>query len=768
MIILIVISIIYLDTFRIPSKYSNVECLVSNSKKIKYDYDIQKENSVQVGPWTVYSASKKGTNEEVSVFTFDKKNLSTLLKRGSIDSNLKTNYVLELLRKDVSSLSRLRHPSLLQVVEPLEESKSSMSFVTRRIQSMLQDFIKSSNGGFSNYGSSANGKSSGNALEEVEIQKGLLQIIDGLVFLHGSAKVIHYNIRPSSVVVDAKGDWKLCGFSFSQSVESARYEFNDYDFGIPSSLQQSMDFLAPEYITHEIAGPESDVFSFGCLIYSIFNKNQSIINANNHLLSYEKEITSLNSPTFIESKNLPSENLKSLLKETLAVDPKQRASMFELERSPYFTGSAIAALRFLESFPEKLPSEKVSFMESLSKNLTTFPYRIQSQKILPTLLDHLNDQKLVPSLLPCIFEISKGLDSSIFSSKVFTAIFPIISAANSYPERVPLCIFQYMDCLKSKLPSGEFLSKIVPFIYGCFENSSLNVQTTSIQILGTLLDIIDVTTVKSSICPKLYHSFSVTNQLDVKVAILDTFNVFINQKFLDSFAIVDKLLPVLEKVKTREPTVVMGMVTVYISAGAIIPEETVHEQVIPRLWILSVSPSLSLEQYNKCMREIRSLSDAVQKSHAKKLQSKPSSVVPNRITTDPFSSQTKEATSKPSSISPNKATTNIFTSQASLSSQGVARETSSASSYRSYSQRASTPAVTAKSSFHYATPTSGLSNFNSVTPSSSASLYPPLIPSEARTPSVQPANRRVTTPVVNQNTVTSDSSNDLGGWKSLL
>lgn len=45
-------------------------------------------------------------------------------------------------------------------------------------------------------------------LDEVEVQKGFLQIAQGLEFLH-DAKLIHTNLTSNAVVINAKGDWKL-------------------------------------------------------------------------------------------------------------------------------------------------------------------------------------------------------------------------------------------------------------------------------------------------------------------------------------------------------------------------------------------------------------------------------------------------------------------------------------------------------------------------------------------------------------------------------
>ncbi|WBW71344.1 serine/threonine protein kinase Ppk32 [Schizosaccharomyces osmophilus] len=698
--------------------FANAIRFVSNTKKIKHDYYIDKESPIYVGPWTVYPATKRGTDIEVSVFSFEKRILSTILRNATVNTSLKENFILEVLRRDVSSLSRLRHPSLLQVVEPLEESRSRLTFVTKRIQSSLADVICMSTP------ISGNSSDADNpfALDEIEVQKGLLQIINGIMFLQDSAKILHLNIQPRSVVIDSKGDWKLCGFGFCQSLESPRYELMDFDVSTPSSLQQCLDFLAPEYVLHEIVGPENDVFSLGCLVYAVFNRGKSVLSAKNHLLTYEREVKNLNDRLNFCVENIESHSLRSLLLKLLSPNPKSRANVFSMESADYFTNGSISALRFLEAFPEKLQSEKVVFLESLVNKFPEISYRVQSQKILPTLLDFLNDQEIVAPLLSCIFQISKSLDPSLFSNKVFPNLLPLLTSFPKNPEKPLLIILQSIDCFKAKLPRSTFNEKVLPFVYACLEQPYANIQLSAVEVFHSVLDMLDQKIVKSAICPKLYQCFSVTKQLEVKVSILECFHVFIDAKLLDSFAILEKLLPLLEKVKTRVSAVVMAMLKVYVDIGRVIPEESVHELVMPRLWVLSASSELSVQEYTHFMREIRKLSDYIQTEHKKKLRSSPSSspydhsIYNAKTLNNPVannqSSRMQEQT-LPSTRPPSNMKTSSFPSPATLNMAGKNH--------------------------------------------TSAVSFPPLVPTEMNESAIHQNDAK-----------NGDSLSDLGAWKSLL
>ena len=41
---------------------------------------------------------------------------------------------------------------------------------------------------------------------------GLMQIAEGLSFLHKDVKLLHGNLCPESVIINASGAWKIAGF----------------------------------------------------------------------------------------------------------------------------------------------------------------------------------------------------------------------------------------------------------------------------------------------------------------------------------------------------------------------------------------------------------------------------------------------------------------------------------------------------------------------------------------------------------------------------
>jgi SCY1-like protein 2 len=76
---------------------------------------------------------------QVCIWLLDKRELSNLElaeKKGSADR------LLEVYRKDAQQLLRLRHPGIVRVIEPLEETKFAMAMVTEPVYCSLANVLK--------------------------------------------------------------------------------------------------------------------------------------------------------------------------------------------------------------------------------------------------------------------------------------------------------------------------------------------------------------------------------------------------------------------------------------------------------------------------------------------------------------------------------------------------------------------------------------------------------------------------------------------------
>lgn len=217
--------------------------LKSLSSNISANYSIAPQPTCVSGPWKVYDAKKRSGGKLVSVFVFERKFLEAGVGRsGGSGVRQAQDEVVERLKKEASSLARLRHPSILELAEPLEETRTGgLTFATEPVTTSLGGLLADKDG----FGDDTAGSKRRRELEldELEIQKGLLQLGKGLEFLHESAGLVHGNLTPEAIFINAKSDWKLSGLGFSNSPDGRVMlsEVLNYDPRLPKHVQLDLD-----------------------------------------------------------------------------------------------------------------------------------------------------------------------------------------------------------------------------------------------------------------------------------------------------------------------------------------------------------------------------------------------------------------------------------------------------------------------------------------------------------------------------------------------
>src|SRR5690606_34212659 len=102
----------------------------------------------------------------------------------------------------------------------------------------------------------------------------------GLEFLHESAGLVHANLNPEVIYINAKSDWKISGLSFAAPADSgsqstlpplALSEVLYHDPRLPSSVQLNLDYTSPDLVMDSHVSAFADLFSFGLVIIALYN-----------------------------------------------------------------------------------------------------------------------------------------------------------------------------------------------------------------------------------------------------------------------------------------------------------------------------------------------------------------------------------------------------------------------------------------------------------------------------------------------------------------
>ncbi|MGF1467697.1 MAG: serine/threonine-protein kinase [Sandaracinaceae bacterium] len=84
------------------------------------------------------------------------------------------------------------------------------------------------------------------------------EVCDALQYAHDRFGIIHRDVTPRNVIIDAAGHSRLLDFGIAAPTAGAEQEL----FGTPG-------YLPPELLRGEPLGPASDLFALGCVLYEI-------------------------------------------------------------------------------------------------------------------------------------------------------------------------------------------------------------------------------------------------------------------------------------------------------------------------------------------------------------------------------------------------------------------------------------------------------------------------------------------------------------------
>jgi SCY1-like protein 2 len=550
-------------------------------------------------------ASTSSNNEKASVSVWS----HVVTTRGK-----SKDLVVEVLKKEASSLTRLRHPCILEVAEPLEEVRSELTFATEPVMASLSQALLASE---------SSGRASDSLqLDEIEIQKGLLQVARGLEFLHG-AGLVHGNLTPDAILVNVKGDWKLSGFGFLTPLKQpdgslTPFEYPDYDPSLPAALSRNFDYLAPEYALDEKREPANDIYSLGCVMFAAHNKGEPPFRNRNSLQNIRQNADNLGTVASSSTWQRMGRDLINVLSTLLTRYPGARPDASAFQRSEYFNNMLTQTLKFMErdNFAGKTKEERVSFLKGLLRILDQFSDRLLRRKVLPALLELMNDRTLLPFILPNVFVISKNLSSIEFTTNVLPKLKPLFNVQD--PPQNQLILLEQIELFVSKTSPPVFREQVTPLLYSALEAESVPSQEKALQTVPRLCEVLEYSHVKEVLFPKIATLFTKTRVLSVKCNTLICFHSMIS--VLDKYTLTEKLVPILARIKTREPSVMVATLAVHDAMAKKVDRETLATSIIPQLWAMSMGPQLTAEQFQRFMRAIDEMGERVKKEHLQHLQ----------------------------------------------------------------------------------------------------------------------------------------------------
>uniref|UniRef100_A0A8D8FQB3 SCY1-like protein 2 n=2 Tax=Culex pipiens TaxID=7175 RepID=A0A8D8FQB3_CULPI len=300
--------------------------LVLPGNPVTREYDVLK-HTASAGRgcvWKIYNGVKKSTREEASIFLLEKKQFELYAKDEK-------EVIFNIIRKGIFQITKLRHPLVLTVQTPLEESRESFAFATEPIFASMANIIGES------IPSSVVSELMNYKLHDAELKFGILQLFEGLNFIHNEAKLIHRNISPHSILLNTNGAWKLFGFDYSVSSSENEFECDFYENRRNTNILSfpDLNFVAPECILNNKCTSRSDYYSIGMLICVIYLKTCNPYKSrNNDISDFKIRAANLSTSKHPILEKVPP-IVQGVVEPLLSFNPEQRPDLRQVAKGAF-------------------------------------------------------------------------------------------------------------------------------------------------------------------------------------------------------------------------------------------------------------------------------------------------------------------------------------------------------------------------------------------------------------------------------------------------
>ncbi len=153
-------------------------------------------------------------------------------------------------------------------------------------------------------------------IPEDKVTKLIKQISKGMADIH-KHRIIHKDLKPQNIMLTKSGNIKIMDFGISETFRSSKSRLKE------SSKSGTPVYMSPEHLLGKDVGKESDIWSFGVMIYELLSGKQLYSGQ-----SYSDVLMQIERKKF-ESLSGISDKINFLIKKCLQYDYKDRFRNFE-------------------------------------------------------------------------------------------------------------------------------------------------------------------------------------------------------------------------------------------------------------------------------------------------------------------------------------------------------------------------------------------------------------------------------------------------------
>ena len=577
------------------------------------NYSIEKTPFLQGGYlrlWKIYHGTHKVRKQEVCVFVFEKKSLEKYPKQEQGE-------ILLTLKCEAQMLVKFKHPSLLGVVESFVEDKNTLGFVTERFDYSLNSWMM-------------NVKPS-----KLEIKQMVIELAKAILFLHNDAHVVHNNLNPDVIFIDANNKIKISGLSFS--IEDPPLQGGDIDvtkYSPPSAHNinsqntvlslPDLSFVAPELIFNNKCFYSSDMFSLGLVIYQILkdhlgdNKTHLFMKlSSNSINAYKNFMNSFDS--YLTSKLKFENDDNFLLSKLLQKQYNSRPRVRDIIDTPWFNDPKLKALNFIMNLESNDQKKNVEFLEKLPKIIGMFEKKIIVKRFLPALLKAIKVETLINPCLPAIFSICESPSFKIdFAREIWPKLKDLFKL-RSLPAAAIYFLISKVQYIGEHISQTEFSQNFLNLICKAMDCNVPKIQLVVSNNMKFIANNTDSLSFKNQIFPRIMQVVSSTNSKTLKLSMLNNIKDLYTK--LDQNLINDKLLTTLDKVRKTDGNndICMSICDIYLEISKIVSLEGIANKILPNLISMLVSGNITKSNFDKIMSLVSNYLDQIKKNRYNEL-----------------------------------------------------------------------------------------------------------------------------------------------------
>lgn len=592
-----------------------------------------------------------------SVFVFDKSQIDSLPRADREGA-------LEHIKRGVTQLTRLRHPAILTVHHQLEESRSSLAYVTEHVFGHIDSILKNQRGSrvgvterasdlvdlAQDLGPKDSDYQQGSCqLDNIQLKAGLLQVCDGLKFLHNDAKILHRNLCLENIFVDSNNTWKVGGFEFSCNqaaaitpnsttpdpnisldiVEYTPKQITSPIFpslrvvckNIPTSIVPNWSCSAPEHSNSDQVTFASDIYSLGILSCALLGKDADMVD-----LSYEYGLISDTYKRGFKLRELADRlptDFRTIVMKYAAINADFRPSLDDYQNLPIFNDPQVQAIRNLDAQFAWDRLRKIDFFNQLRDVLPHLSHQVKINRIAKSLFNEFFNTEMIPYTLPNILIIVKDSTPTEFKTKIFPHLKTTFRLLE--PRSVPNMLLDNFEIMadRAKFCLPEFQRSAFTLIQHLLK-SDQQIQEKCLLVLPRVKSYLDEGSLCNLILPELSRLLKETTTQTMRVKILECIKELVDS--MSQRVITQHILPILFGIPTREANVIMAATNViriiYDNIRFDLTKELIAEKILPFLIPLTIERDLDLQQYNSLVILIKKLMDKVEREQREILSKK--------------------------------------------------------------------------------------------------------------------------------------------------